>query len=183
MIHLTREEVIQHWRDECTRLDTVLQALGKLPQLPMRLNGWTADQEVDHLIRSTGPVTLSLWLPGFVLRLMFGRSQTGVSRSYDEVVALYQEVLRNGGKAKGAYIPQKHPDWQQLCKKWQSTAVSFERRLAATSFDTLDRLMLPHPLLGKFTQRELIYFTLYHTGHHRKNLEELLAKAKPDAGK
>ncbi len=30
----------------------------------------------------------------------------------------------------------------------------------------LDRYRLPHPLLGKLTVREMLFFTLYHNAHH-----------------
>jgi hypothetical protein len=32
----------------------------------------------------------------------------------------------------------------------------------------LDSLILPHPLLGKLTLREMLYFTNYHVIHHHK---------------
>ncbi len=36
----------------------------------------------------------------------------------------------------------------------------------------LDRLRLPHPLLGKLTVREMLYFTLYHNAHHARRIVE-----------
>lgn len=30
----------------------------------------------------------------------------------------------------------------------------------------LDQTILPHPLLGKITLREMLYFTIYHVEHH-----------------
>ena len=32
----------------------------------------------------------------------------------------------------------------------------------------LDTFILPHPLLGKVTLREMMYFTIYHAEHHLK---------------
>jgi hypothetical protein len=34
------------------------------------------------------------------------------------------------------------------------------------SEDDLDNHRLPHPLLGKLTVREMLFFTLYHIQHH-----------------
>lgn len=31
----------------------------------------------------------------------------------------------------------------------------------------LDTVLLPHPLLGKLTVREMLYFTIYHAQHHQ----------------
>lgn len=30
----------------------------------------------------------------------------------------------------------------------------------------LDRVRMPHPILGPLTVREMLFFTLYHDGHH-----------------
>jgi hypothetical protein len=30
----------------------------------------------------------------------------------------------------------------------------------------LDSVQMPHPLLGRLTAREMIFFTLYHNQHH-----------------
>ncbi|WP_231962837.1 DinB family protein [Polaribacter sp. KT25b] len=37
----------------------------------------------------------------------------------------------------------------------------------------LDTLVLPHPLMGKMTVREIIMWTAYHTEHHTKTLQNL----------
>jgi hypothetical protein len=36
------------------------------------------------------------------------------------------------------------------------------------SEDDLDSIRLPHPLLGKLTVREMLYFAVYHVGHHHR---------------
>jgi len=37
-----------------------------------------------------------------------------------------------------------------------------------------DAYIAPHPLLGKITLRELVYFTIYHTGHHQEGIRKVL---------
>ena len=37
----------------------------------------------------------------------------------------------------------------------------------------LDRYLLPHPLLGKITLREMLYFTTFHIQHHQQTIENL----------
>ncbi|MBK7609450.1 MAG: hypothetical protein IPI18_20745 [Saprospiraceae bacterium] len=34
----------------------------------------------------------------------------------------------------------------------------------------IDRYLIPHPLVGKITMREMFYFTVFHAGHHQNNL-------------
>ena len=35
----------------------------------------------------------------------------------------------------------------------------------------LDKLLIPHPLMGKMTLREIIMWTAYHTDHHNQILK------------
>ncbi|MEO5583430.1 MAG: DinB family protein, partial [Saprospiraceae bacterium] len=42
------------------------------------------------------------------------------------------------------------------------------------SEEELDKYVIPHPLLGNLTFREMLYFSIYHAGHHRKNVERTL---------
>lgn len=37
---------------------------------------------------------------------------------------------------------------------------------------SLDKLRLPHPLLGKLTVREMTFFTLYHDRHHLRSVRQ-----------
>ena len=43
--------------------------------------------------------------------------------------------------------------------------------------DDLDKYVLPHPLLGKVTLREMLYFTIHHNEHHLELLKAGLRKA------
>ena len=40
------------------------------------------------------------------------------------------------------------------------------KNLDKFSEEDLDKFILPHPLLGKLTMREMMYFTIYHAQHH-----------------
>jgi hypothetical protein len=42
----------------------------------------------------------------------------------------------------------------------------------------LDRYLLPHPLLGKLTLREMLHFTLYHNYHHVQSVATRLRGAQ-----
>jgi len=37
----------------------------------------------------------------------------------------------------------------------------------------LDKYVIPHPYLGKFSVRQMMYFTTFHTLHHAKAIEKL----------
>lgn len=134
---------------------------------------WSAGQQLDHLIRSVKPVNLAFRLPGWLLRMVFGKPNRP-SRTYDVLVEKYQQKLNNGGVAPGAFVPPAIP----LARKEQLLGVyreQEERLLKSVKHwqdADLDRFLLPHPLLGKLTLREMLFFTIYHTGHHQRLLEQ-----------
>jgi hypothetical protein len=143
------------------------------------LNGekWSAGQQADHLCRSVKPLNKGLGAPEFVLKSMFGKSDHP-SASYDELVARYREALASGGTAPDPFRPeavafeQKGPLIQELRRQLEVLCRNIER----FSEDKLDTLVLPHPLLGKLTLREMFYFTIYHAEHHHLHVEQNLAQ-------
>jgi hypothetical protein len=55
---------------------------------------------------------------------------------------------------------------ERLLAKWQKLRPGLTGAIRRWDEAALDRYRLPHPLLGKLTLREMLYFTLYHLGHH-----------------
>jgi DinB superfamily len=133
---------------------------------------WTPAQHLDHMLRSVKPVVLAFTLPKFLLRLLFGKSNRP-SRSYDEVVHKYIQKLAGGAKASGVFIPPPVPISQrkELMKKLNASASKLASLVETVSEKDLDTYLLPHPVLGKMTLREMIYFTIYHVNHHHRNLK------------
>ena len=46
------------------------------------------------------------------------------------------------------------------------------------SEDDLDLYVIPHPLMGKLTFREILYFTIYHVKHHKKQMDAIVKTKK-----
>ena len=44
-------------------------------------------------------------------------------------------------------------------------------RVDRWSDEDLDNTLLPHPLLGKLTVREMLFFTIHHVQHHQRLVE------------
>lgn len=134
---------------------------------------WNALQQLDHLIKSVAPVNMAMGLPKFVLSWQFGIANRP-SRSYDALVDRYHIKLQAGGRASGAFVPpmQLDPaDKEALLNKLQSIVQKLVRKILRQNEVSLDRYILPHPLLGKLTLREMLYFTAYHASHHGKSIE------------
>jgi hypothetical protein len=135
---------------------------------------WNALQQAEHLIKSVGPVNMALSLPLFILRLLFGKANRK-SRSYDELVAKYQSKLQAGGRAPGRFVPGgTEKNTEVLEGKLLGLVNSLQHKINTLTEDQLDQFILPHPLLGKLTLREMIYFTIYHVQHHHRLVQNQL---------
>jgi hypothetical protein len=135
------------------------------------VNGkWSPCQELDHIIRAVQPVVLSFYLPAFFLKLIFGVANRP-SKSHEALIEKYQLKLTNGGKASGRFVPRgiSFNGKVEALKKLESLVKTLIQKTEAKSEEWLDHIILPHPLLGKLTMREMLYFTAYHVQHHRKN--------------
>ena len=134
-------------------------------------DAWSASENLDHLIRSHKPIALALKLPRLTLKAMFG-SADQPSRSYEAICDVYRAKLAEGAVATGKYIPDRHiPDEPESAKsdvlaqfsKVSANLVSVAERWSDID---LDEYLLPHPLIGKLTIREMLYFTIYHNVRH-----------------
>jgi hypothetical protein len=134
---------------------------------------WSASDNVDHLIRAIRMVMLALRLPKFLLRVLFGVVKRP-SRSYAEVCKAYEDVLATGAGAGGVYLPdqQSPADPQQakeiLLERLTKAGQSFTDAIQSWPEAALDQYQLPHPLLGKLTVRETLFFSIYHVLRHAR---------------
>lgn len=141
------------------------------------INGaWSPADNVRHLTKSMRAVAVGLRVHWLVLRLRYGTAE-GHSRSYEQIRIAYRRALLTGQGA-GAFTPEPlaPTDDPEAARArimgFHRTAV--DELCAATmrwDNESLDKLRLPHPLLGKLTLREMLLFTLYHNAHHVENVK------------
>lgn len=133
---------------------------------------WSAGQNLDHLIRAIKPLQLAYGLPKFALRILFGKTNRP-SRTYDEVMAKYKAKLSAGGRASGPFIPPAihFEQKDELIKKYDQQKHKLIAKIEKQGEKDLDAYILPHPLLGKVTLREMLYFTIHHNEHHLELLK------------
>lgn len=142
---------------------------------------WSPSDHLRHLAKSVRPLASAMELPKLVLGVRFGRSRSG-SRSFEEIVAIYRHELASGAVA-GPFGPsQQKPDmsadgWRELIlERWQQASQKLAEAREGWSERELDKYRLPHPLLGKLTVREMLFFTLYHNAHHARRVVERRSK-------
>ena len=136
-------------------------------------DAWTPAEHLQHLSTAVSAVARGLSISPWILRLRFGRADRP-SRSFVEVRDDYRERLARGGRASGRFVPPREdlsPDeitsrQAQLLARWQRVSSRLTASLDRWSDDNLDRIRLPHPILGKITAREMVYFVIYHGHHH-----------------
>ena len=133
---------------------------------------WSAGQNLDHLIRAVKPLQPAYSLPKVALRILFGKTNRP-SRTYDELVAKYKAKLAAGGRASGPFIPPfiSFEKKDLLIKKYTALKQKLIAKIQKQNEKDLDVYILPHPLLGKVTLREMLYFTIHHNEHHLELLK------------
>ena len=162
-----KPQIISTLTEKVDEFNNYTSSLNK-EQFESTPNGkWSAGQNLDHLIRAIKPLQLAYSLPKFALTILFGKTNRP-SKTYDEVVTKYKTKLAAGGKASGPFIPPtiKFEKKDELIKKYDQQKQKLISKIEKQSETDLDKYILPHPLLGKVTLREMLYFTIHHNEHH-----------------
>lgn len=138
---------------------------------------WSPAEQVRHLTKSVRPLAKALRLPRIVLALRFGFNHSA-SRSFSEIQTFYQSKLKTGVTA-GRFAPAVQPAPQdprarraEIMQYWQEAQRNLQKAITTWSETALERYRLPHPVLGKLTVREMLFFTLYHNAHHVRQVYE-----------
>lgn len=136
---------------------------------------WTTGQHAFHLMQSIIPLNKALILPKFILKYKFGKANRP-SRDFDTVITKYQDKL---SKVEGAtYGPSKNmkvpkaKDKTYIINRLKIQNKKLQHKINNWNDHDLDNYILPHPLMGKMTVRELVMWTAYHVEHHTKTLQE-----------
>jgi len=167
MSAFTKEQLFEKLTWECESLrETILNMDERTFFSRVEPDKWSAAENVHHLQLAVRLLLLAFALPHWVLRV-FGKPY-GDGRSYEEVVASYQQKLKAGAKASLPYVPsKKHAESKQMMtEKMLVSYGKLKAKLEPWPEEALDHYLLPHPILGRITLREMFYFTCYHVQHH-----------------
>ena len=133
---------------------------------------WSPSDNLDHLIKAVKPIARALKLPRITLQTMFGKAAKA-SMTYEELCKLYRDEIAKGAQASGRYLPdQRSPvedieeQKKSLLEKWSKTGDELVSAAEKWEENDLDRYQLPHPLIGKLTIREMLFFVIYHNLRH-----------------
>ncbi len=173
---MTKQEIITALRERHNVFTAHIQSLNEKDFMFSNNGKWTAGQQTDHIFRSVSPLVQAFMLPKFIPGLLFGKANRP-SRNYDELVSRYKEKLANGGVATGAFVPPaiSYDKKEKLCKQVNSKVEKLCKQVNLFSEQQLDEYILPHPLLGKLTVREMLYFTMHHVDQHLEIIKNNLS--------
>ncbi len=138
---------------------------------------WTIAGHLYHLIKSTKAVSKGMSMPKIGLQTMFGKSNRK-ERTFKELQEKYENSLLEIDKIdfkdpnNFEAEPGRHFNKLELIKRFEQEQIDFIKAINKWDEEKMSIYILPHPLLGKCTIREFIYFTIFHTEHHLKILKE-----------
>ena len=137
---------------------------------------WTEGQHILHLVNSLQLLNNALSYPRFFLKYKFGIANRP-SRDYKTVVKKYEDKLEeNQSRVTKFNQNLKIPtlkERERLLTKFQIQQKKLQYKTKKISDKNLDTLVIPHPLMGKMTIREIIMWTAHHTEHHTETLKLL----------
>lgn len=154
--------------------DQVEQEFNEIPAEQFFGQGekWSPAERLLHLIKSSSAVSKGLKVPRTALSLLFGTSKSE-GRKYDQLRAQYLKLLAAGARATAGFVPSVDPvpgnpeaEKNRMISKWKEVSTRLASVLQSWNEDDLDKYQLPHPLLGKLTAREMMFFAVFHNLHH-----------------
>jgi hypothetical protein len=129
---------------------------------------WSFGEEMVHLTLSTNGTAMLLSSPEerFV-------PSDHPSRTYEEIGAEYREKLALNPTIGQAFADKEAKIYtlEGLQANFAAATQAALQSLSNWEEEKSDLLMVwKHPLLGKMTAREMVYFTVYHSRHHLSTL-------------
>lgn len=169
---MTQPELVIFLQQKCNGVsETLLHVSETMFWHKPTPEAWSIAENVQHLVQSALPVVRLLNAQRQVLLERFGKT-TAPSRSYEEVVLAYKTVLATGVKASGNFLPQiaEEADQKSLNNTFEQTNAALVESTSKWSEAELNEYIIPHPVLGSLTVREMLYFTAYHNQHHHEKI-------------
>lgn len=171
---MLKEEILARLNENVTSLIDTCRKAGKESFFNKPSSEkWSAAQNVRHLVLAVRPLNLAFSLPLPALR-MFGTPARD-SASFEDLTDQYMSRLGQGAKASAPFIPRsKDEDKEELIGQLSNSYSRLASKVRVLDEKSLDRYFLPHPILGRITIREMLYFTVYHVHHHHEIIRKRL---------
>jgi hypothetical protein len=174
---MSKDQIISQLTEQHQNFTKYIDGLSALDFEYAKPNKWSAGQQLEHIKMSVKPLRQALILPKFLLKIYLGKANRP-SKTYEQLVARYEEKINLGGTATSAFIPKviSYDQKDKLFRDLMNLVQKLNTNLNNYSEADLDTMIAPHPLLGKVTMREMMYFTIHHVQHHQKLIQKYLTE-------
>ncbi|MEO5777307.1 MAG: DinB family protein [Flavobacterium sp.] len=143
------------------------------PTIPFN-DKWSVCQNVQHINIALLRVSNYLALPKSSIKSNFGLSER-ISSNYETSSNVFGNALKNGAKTTDAFMPEIKlaTSVEELVSQGKDLLAALISNLENWSEDELEMYNCPHPIFGKMTVREILYFTIYHVQHHNETIKKM----------
>lgn len=166
---MTKPEIFQKLSEGFSTVEETMRKINDVDFYVRKNNKWSIAENCKHLSLSVKPLNMAFSLPNFAL-LFFGKLNRP-GRNYEEMVLEYHQKLAEGAVATPQFIPKEisvENTKDDLIQEFKKINDLFLIKVESFEEEDLDKYLIPHPVLGKLTIREMLYFTICHTLHHHK---------------
>lgn len=175
-IPMNKEVIISQLNANYQQFITFITQLSEEDYLYKYADKWNAAQQLGHIVVCVEPLLYVYGKDATWITERFGTTEPR-NRSYDTMHDLYIGLLTQGGKAPERFLPPAEIESSRTeqCQKLMTMITTLCQQINAFEEIQLDTLLIPHPLLGNISLREMLYNVIYHVTHHQKAAEEYLA--------
>lgn len=166
---MNKSEILKKLAEGFSIMDNILRNTDEAFFYIKKDNKWSIAENCKHLSLSVNPLNTVFSLPNFTL-LCLGELNRKAS-TYDEIVEKYLIELAKGAVAPTPFVPDVtllDKTKFELIDELKNINDTFLKKVDGFTEEDLDKYLIPHPVLGKLTIREMLYFTICHTLHHQK---------------
>jgi hypothetical protein len=171
---MTRQQTSERFKKNHQLFLEYIESLSEIEFLQSQDHKWTPGQQLAHVSMCLEPLAQVLQ-DKQVIESKFGRTKRK-SISYNAVITNYKVALEKGGKAPERFVPEEIA-WNRREEFMVAIRENVKKIIQSMGNYTdvdLDSLVLPHPLLGNLTIREMLYLMAYHVSHHQESMKESL---------
>ncbi len=134
---------------------------------------WSSGQHLVHLLKSEKAINKALGLPNLILRLKFG-TRKHKEKTYDTIANYYTEKVKETKfKSPRSFEPGEVDTESKaiILEKIEREFAQTKKLLDKWNEKTLSKYVVPHPIFGNMTMREITMFVSFHVYHHLNQLK------------
>lgn len=170
---MTTQQLIASFYDDHKKMSDYVLSLPEEAFMYSHDGKWTAGQQLKHVYLTLVPFPKILASKDFIIQ-KFGTIDRP-TWDYDTVLKNYFQSSR---QALPVFVPEEVTTDQktEIAAGLEEITTTIQNLLQTYTDEELDTLVIPHPLLGKMTIREMFFLMTYHPTHHLRQTQEHVEK-------